>query len=124
MLEEKDADGANARSYWIACHNFYVLTRYNRSRLYATAVCELAKAIRARARAADVAGRGSASADASARACATSPRVDASVAVGQRRRRPASAATIGAASVLPSSTPNWSNGLMPKSTASTNVRCS
>ena len=33
-------------SYWIACNNFYVLTRYNRSRLYAAAVWELAKAIR------------------------------------------------------------------------------
>jgi peptidoglycan lytic transglycosylase B len=46
MLEEKDADGVEIASYWIACHNFYVLTRYNRSRLYASAVYELAKAIR------------------------------------------------------------------------------
>jgi membrane-bound lytic murein transglycosylase B len=46
MLEEKDADGVEGASYWIACHNFYVLTRYNRSRLYATAVHELATAIR------------------------------------------------------------------------------
>ena len=46
MLEEKDADGVEGASYWIACHNFYVLTRYNRSRLYATAVYELATMIR------------------------------------------------------------------------------
>ncbi len=46
MLEEKDDDGVEGASYWIACHNFYVLTRYNRSRLYATAVFELATAVR------------------------------------------------------------------------------
>ena len=46
MLEEKDADGVESESYWIACHNFYVLTRYNRSRLYASAVYALATAIR------------------------------------------------------------------------------
>jgi membrane-bound lytic murein transglycosylase B len=46
MLEEMDADGVEGASYWIACHNFYVLTRYNRSRLYATAVYELATLIR------------------------------------------------------------------------------
>jgi membrane-bound lytic murein transglycosylase B len=42
MLEEPDG-GA---SYWIACPNFYVITRYNRSRLYASAVTFLAEAIR------------------------------------------------------------------------------
>jgi membrane-bound lytic murein transglycosylase B len=46
LLLEQKADGVDADSYWIACHNFYVLTRYNRSRLYATAVWELAKAIK------------------------------------------------------------------------------
>jgi len=45
LLEEKRADVEEA-SYWIACHNFYVITRYNRSRLYAAAVWELAQAIR------------------------------------------------------------------------------
>lgn len=45
-LEENAAGGPSA-SYWIACHNFYVLTRYNRSRLYASAVWELAKTIKA-----------------------------------------------------------------------------
>jgi membrane-bound lytic murein transglycosylase B len=44
MLEEGMADGA--ASYWIAANNFYVLTRYNRSRLYASAVWHLARALR------------------------------------------------------------------------------
>jgi membrane-bound lytic murein transglycosylase B len=39
-------DSADSATYWIACQNFYVLTRYNRSRLYAAAVWELARAIR------------------------------------------------------------------------------
>jgi membrane-bound lytic murein transglycosylase B len=43
LLEES----ATESSYWIACHNFYVITRYNRSRLYATAVWQLAQALRA-----------------------------------------------------------------------------
>ena len=42
LLEESPSES----SYWIACHNFYVITRYNRSRLYATAVWQLAQAIR------------------------------------------------------------------------------
>ena len=46
LLEERDAEGVEVASYWIACQNFYVLTRYNRSRLYAAAVHELALAIR------------------------------------------------------------------------------
>jgi len=46
LLEEK-AGGAEGASFWIAFNNFYVLTRYNRSRLYAAAVWELAKAVRA-----------------------------------------------------------------------------
>ncbi len=43
LLLEEDAERT---SYRIACHNFYVITRYNRSRLYATAVYEVAQAIR------------------------------------------------------------------------------
>ena len=43
MLEESSTDA----SYWIAYPNFYVITRYNRSRLYASAVILLADAIRA-----------------------------------------------------------------------------
>lgn len=44
MLEEGATD--DAASYWIAANNFYVLTRYNRSRLYAAAVWHLARALR------------------------------------------------------------------------------
>jgi membrane-bound lytic murein transglycosylase B len=47
LLLEESVDGAESSSYRIAFNNFYVLTRYNRSRLYATAVYELAKAVRA-----------------------------------------------------------------------------
>jgi membrane-bound lytic murein transglycosylase B len=45
MLEEK-AEGGESAGYRIALDNFYVLMRYNRSRLYAAAVWELAQAIR------------------------------------------------------------------------------
>jgi membrane-bound lytic murein transglycosylase B len=46
LLLEESVDGVESSSYRIAFNNFYVLTRYNRSRLYATAVYELAKAVR------------------------------------------------------------------------------
>jgi len=48
LLLEERAGGVEGASFWIACNNFYVLTRYNRSRLYAAAVWELARAVKAR----------------------------------------------------------------------------
>lgn len=51
LLLEEGSDGA--MSLWIAYPNFYVITRYNKSRLYAAAVWELAQRLRAQ----DLAGR-------------------------------------------------------------------
>ncbi|MFO1314139.1 MAG: lytic murein transglycosylase B [Burkholderiales bacterium] len=45
LLLEENGDGA--ASLWIACPNFYVITRYNKSRLYAAAVWSLAERLRA-----------------------------------------------------------------------------
>lgn len=44
LLELENRDG---NEYWLAQHNFYVITRYNHSALYAMAVYQLAEAIRA-----------------------------------------------------------------------------
>ena len=40
-------DGAEGQEYWMGLPNFYVITRYNRSPMYAMAVHQLAQAIRA-----------------------------------------------------------------------------
>jgi membrane-bound lytic murein transglycosylase B len=47
LLEEAPEYGEARASYWIAFPNFYVITRYNKSRLYAATVLALAQAIKA-----------------------------------------------------------------------------
>ena len=46
LLEEPPENGEPRASYWIACPNFYVITRYNKSRLYAASVFALAQAVK------------------------------------------------------------------------------
>ena len=41
-------DLAEGSEYWMGLHDYYVITRYNRSRMYALAVHQLAQAIKAR----------------------------------------------------------------------------
>ena len=43
-------EGETAPTYWLVFENWYVLTRYNRSRLYASVVWQLAQALRDAAR--------------------------------------------------------------------------
>jgi membrane-bound lytic murein transglycosylase B len=50
-------DGAEGQELWAALPNFYVITRYNRSRMYALAVHELAGIIRSRRQASLAPGR-------------------------------------------------------------------
>ena len=46
LLEEPPENGEDRASYWIAYPNFYVITRYNKSRLYAATVFALAQSIK------------------------------------------------------------------------------
>jgi membrane-bound lytic murein transglycosylase B len=47
LLLEEPGEGDGAASLWIAWPNFYVITRYNKSRLYAAAVWALSERLRA-----------------------------------------------------------------------------
>lgn len=41
-----ELEGPEGKEYWVGLHNFYVITRYNHSPLYALAVYQLSEAIR------------------------------------------------------------------------------
>jgi membrane-bound lytic murein transglycosylase B len=47
LLEDAPVADEERATWWIACPNFFVILRYNRSRLYAASVWHLAQAIRA-----------------------------------------------------------------------------
>ncbi|BFM05445.1 lytic murein transglycosylase B [Halioxenophilus aromaticivorans] len=40
-----ELDGANGNEYWLGMHNFYVITRYNHSTMYALSVFQLGQAV-------------------------------------------------------------------------------
>ena len=44
IISLDNADGQN--EYWLTFENFYVITRYNRSRMYASSVWSLAYALK------------------------------------------------------------------------------
>ncbi|MEJ1411001.1 MAG: lytic murein transglycosylase, partial [Candidatus Sedimenticola sp. (ex Thyasira tokunagai)] len=44
-------EGAEGDEYWLGLHNFYVITRYNHSNLYAMAVYQLGEELLERSRA-------------------------------------------------------------------------
>jgi membrane-bound lytic murein transglycosylase B len=48
IISLDNADGSN--EYWLVFENFYVITRYNRSRMYASSVWSLAYALKKAAR--------------------------------------------------------------------------
>lgn len=48
MATAMELEGGNGTEHWIGLHNFYVITRYNHSKLYAMAVFQLAEEIRDR----------------------------------------------------------------------------
>ena len=70
-------DGEQGEEYWAGLQNFHVITRYNRSPMYALAVWQLAQAVQAARQAAQVPAAGATPASAQSSAAATLPAVPA-----------------------------------------------